>query len=73
MSFGNKCCVAQKHEENQNISYILDSGSSHNAVKNKTDFINITKLFNEDVLRMESTTGSFLEHNEKDDNSILNV
>ena len=64
----NKTCKT-KH----NISYILDTGSTHNTVKDKTHITNLTNLFNKDILHMESTTGDFLKYRQKGTHSIFDV
>ena len=65
-------CYSQKCSHNH-ISYILDTGSTHNTVKDMTHLTNVTNLNKKDVLFMESTTGDFLEYNRKGIHSVFNV
>jgi len=68
----NSQCYSQKCSHNY-ISYILDTGSTHNTVKDMTHLTNVTNLNKKDVLFMESTTGDFLEYNRKGIHSVFNV
>jgi len=44
------------------LRYLLDTGCTHNTVKDKDDIINLTNLFKNEVLRMQYTTGDFMNY-----------
>ena len=47
------------------LCYILDTGSTHNTVKDKDDIINLTNLFKNKVLNMRSSTGNIMKYHKK--------
>ena len=68
-------CVNGKCQHNYSsvIRYLLDTGSTHNTVKDKVDLINLTSLFKNNVLRMQSSTGNIMEYNKKGWHKKFNV
>ena len=55
------------------MRYILDSGSTHNTVKDKDDLINLTNLFGNEVLRMQSSTGDHIDYEQKGTLKLFNL
>jgi len=55
------------------LRYLLDTGSTHNTVKDKDDIINLTNLFKNEVLRMQSSTGDFMNYKLKGKLTNFNV
>ena len=44
------------------LRYLLDTGSTHSTVKDKDDITNLNNLFKNEVLRMQSSTGDFMNY-----------
>ena len=55
------------------INYLLDTGSTHNTVNNKSDLYLLTNLFNDKVLHMRSSTGNIMKYTEKGVLKPLNI
>ena len=55
------------------LCYILDTGSTHNIVKEPDDLTNITNLFNNKVLHMRSSTGDVMKYYKKGKHTTFGV
>ena len=73
-SFIFKCSHAKCHHNYSSVlRYILDTGSTHNTVKDKNDIINLTRLSKKDILRMHSSTGDTMDYSSKGWHKNFNV
>ena len=61
------------HNYSSVLRYLLDTGSTHNTVKDKDDILNLTSLFKNEVLRMQSSTGDYMDYNLKGTLKNFNV
>jgi len=50
------------HNYSSVLRYLLDTRSTHNTVKDKDGILNLTSLFKNEVLRMQSSTGDYMDY-----------
>jgi len=61
------------HNYSSVVRYPLDTGSAHNTVKDKDGILNLTSLFKNEVLRMQSSKGDYMDYNLKETLKNFNV